>query len=65
MGLMAKQIQCKIQVGDSVGEFWVADDLLSGDPSPTKDRYQDSAMARVRMEFVKAYQREVVRRAQA
>ena len=63
---MAKQIQCKIQVGDSVREFWVVDDLL--DPSAASsrnDRRQDSVMARVRIAFVAAYNQEVARRAQA
>lgn len=61
------RIQCKIQVGETVREFWVVDDLLDPDnASVINDARQNEAMRRVKMSFVGAYSAEVAaRRAQS
>lgn len=59
---MAEQVPCRIQVGESAQEFWIASDLLDAPASRNNDARQDVVMRRFATQFGLAYSNEAIRR---
>lgn len=64
MGLKSERerVQCRVQVGESVHEFWVTADLLDTPASWNNDARQNAVVRRCAMSFVMAYNLEAARR---
>lgn len=56
------KVQCRVQVGESKSEFWVAADLLDAPPGRPNDARQDDAVRQCTRSFVLAYNLEATRR---
>lgn len=56
------KVQCRVQVGQSKSEFWVAADLLDAPPDRSNDARQDSVIRQCTRSFVLAYTLEATRR---
>lgn len=56
-----KTVPCRVQVGESVQEFWIAADLLSSPPSRNNDARQNAVMRQFATKFADAYAAEAVR----
>jgi hypothetical protein len=56
------KIPCKVVVGETTHEFWVAADLLDAPASQNNDARQDVVTRRFAMSFAQAYHTEAARR---